>query len=98
MSRLVSALVPALASLATASILAACGGSSPPPAAEARTQPAPQVRGASSSPGLDTCVSMMERQRACTDLYIPALVDLRISLDTPRGIAGEKRDELIAQA
>ena len=98
MSRLVSALIPALASLTAASLLAACGGSSPPPAAEPRAQTAPQVRASSSSPGLDTCVSMMERQRACTDLYIPALVDLRRSVDRPKGIAGEDRDAVIAQA
>jgi hypothetical protein len=90
-------LVPALASVATAALLAACGSASPP-ATEPRTQTAPQVRAASSNPKLDTCVAMMERQRTCTDLYIPALVDLRVANDTPKGIAGENRDALLAQA
>jgi hypothetical protein len=51
----------------------------------------------------DTCVKLFQRQRACTDTFIPALVDLRVSIDKPAGIADEAkkaggRDALIAKA
>ena len=45
---------------------------------------------AASAPSAATqasCVKVFERQRACSDLFIPALVDLRVSLDKPAGIA-----------
>ncbi len=49
------------------------------------------------------CVKLFERQRACTDAFIPALVDLRVELDKPAGIAAKAkenggRDALIAKA
>jgi hypothetical protein len=48
-----------------------------------------------------TCVKAFERQRACTQQFIPALVDLRASLDKPHGIASdvaEDRQGVIEQA
>ena len=45
-----------------------------------------------------TCVKLFQRQRACTDAYIPALVDLRRELDVPEGIAHQPRAELVAVA
>jgi len=51
----------------------------------------------------EACVKVFERQRACTNDFIPALVDLRASIDKPKGIAAEAakpggRDALIKQA
>jgi hypothetical protein len=37
----------------------------------------------------DVCVSVFQKQRSCTDQYIPALVDLRAKLDRPAGIAAK---------
>lgn len=49
-----------------------------------------------------SCVKVFERQRACTDTFIPALVDLRVSLDKPAGIAAsvkkDGRDTMISAA
>jgi hypothetical protein len=49
-----------------------------------------------------SCVTLFERQRTCTESFIPALVDLRVSLDRPKGIAAtaksDGRDALIAAA
>lgn len=39
------------------------------------------------------CTSNLERQRQCTDTFLPALVELRISLDKPAGIAETAREE-----
>lgn len=33
------------------------------------------------------CAETMKRQRACTDVFIPMLVDARIRLDAPKGVA-----------
>jgi hypothetical protein len=47
------------------------------------------------------CVQMQTRARACTDTYIPALVDARAALDHPAGIADavkQDRDGVIKQA
>lgn len=49
----------------------------------------------------DTCQQVFKKQRTCTDLYIPALVELRAKLDMPAGIkarVASHRDEVIAQA
>jgi len=85
-------------------VLAACGGSTKEAAAPApavTAQSGPEVR-AEGSQVYDLCVSMFRRDRECTSAYIPALVDLRISLDRPPGIAQSARDEgrdaLISQA
>jgi len=61
-----------------------------------KSQPAPEVRGESDS-NHATCVAMFVRQRECTDLYIPALVDLSISVKR-YGDIEDTREELIAQA
>ena len=49
-----------------------------------------------------SCVKVFEKQRACTDSFIPALVDLRVSLDKPAGIAAavkqDGRQAMIASA
>lgn len=49
-----------------------------------------------------SCVQVFERERACTDTFIPALVDARVALDVPAGISAraqsEGRDALIAAA
>src|SRR5688500_6690327 len=48
------------------------------------------------------CVKSFQRQRECTSTFIPALVDLRVKLDKPSGIAGidkaEGRTALVEQA
>ncbi len=49
----------------------------------------------------DLCTQVFVRARACTDQYIPALVDLRARLDHPTGIAAEvakDRDGVITAA
>ncbi|HET9626466.1 MAG TPA: hypothetical protein VFP84_34125 [Kofleriaceae bacterium] len=57
---------------------------------------------ATSSPAdHDLCVAVMTHARACTDVYIPALVDARAAADIPRGIRAEvakDRKGVIAQA
>lgn len=87
------ALVTILAVLV--SVLGACGSASKP----ADTTPAAKPAGDDLTA---TCVAVFERQRTCTDEFIPALVDLRIRLDVPPGIAeaasSEGRDALVAQA
>lgn len=77
--------------------LAACAGAE----AEPKTSASPS----SAAPPADfvaQCEVFFTRARACTDSYIPALVDLRIELDKPAGIAEaartEGRDAIIAQA
>src|SRR3954467_11758301 len=37
----------------------------------------------------DVCVSVFQKQRSCTDQFIPALVDLRAKHDNPAGIAAK---------
>jgi hypothetical protein len=43
------------------------------------------------------CVSSFQRQRDCSDTFLPALVDLRVRLDVPAGIAEADRTEGRAQ-
>ena len=48
-----------------------------------------------------SCVALMTRSRECTEVFIPALVDARASVDQPPGIADQvkaDRDGVIAQA
>lgn len=48
-----------------------------------------------------TCVQVFQRARACTDAFIPALVDSRARTNRPAGIADAvraDRDGVIAQA
>jgi hypothetical protein len=49
-------------------------------------------------PEKTACVQVFERQRTCTDAFIPALVDARRSVDRPAGIAQVDRAELLTQA
>ena len=86
--------------------LAACAGSSAqePAAHPVSAAPATQHVAAGdtvSDPGA-TCVASFVRQRECTDVFIPALVDARIAADRPAGIAAAAaaggRDALVAEA
>ncbi|MBP8808242.1 MAG: hypothetical protein KBG48_08690 [Kofleriaceae bacterium] len=88
----------ALALALAPAALAACGGaeaSSPQPT----STPAAAEGDAEA---VAACETFMARARDCTDDYIPALVDLRIELDLPTGIADfartEGRDAVIAKA
>jgi hypothetical protein len=80
--------------LALALVLAACGPSTPPPKSGG-----PAVGSVDSKAG---CVKLREKQRSCTADFIPALVDMRVKLDLPPGIAeaarSEGRDKLLATA
>lgn len=88
MKRILAGLV-----LIVGACLAACGG-------------AAGAGGTGQTAGGDmdaTCRESFARQRTCTDDFIPALVDARIELDLPAGIAAEGkkeggRDALIKQA
>lgn len=91
--------------LATALLtLLACGGTQSPGKSEASAAPAAQATAAgdSSVDAKATCVASWVRQRECTDQFIPALVDLRVRMDFPAGIAAEAqqhgRDALITTA
>src|SRR5690606_8363595 len=81
---------------------AACGGADKP--ASSSTTAGPQGNPAATDPSpRDTCVALFERQRECTDLYLPALVDARVENDIPAGIAAKAaepggRDEIMATA
>jgi hypothetical protein len=70
-------------------VLAACDRPDSPQAAAEKAQLA-DARSA--------CVQLFERQRACTDAFIPALVDLRRELDAPTGIAQQPRADVVAAA
>jgi hypothetical protein len=88
MSKLSLILLASLAPLA-----AACGSTSDAAPAPAKPTAADDSRA--------TCITVMERNRACTDDYIPALVDARARHDNPRGIAEAvktDRDAVIAEA
>ncbi len=92
MSRIATALILALAPL-----VAACGTAS-----EAAPAPAPSKQAASTSGDFQTaCMAVMQRNRTCTDEFIPALVDMRASKDLPAGIAdavAKDRPAVIARA
>jgi hypothetical protein len=79
--------------LATAlSTFAACGS---PPA-----QSAPPQHAQASDPTA-TCTQTFVRERACTDTFIPALVDARARHDMPAGIADQVKADragVIAEA
>jgi hypothetical protein len=85
--------------LVVAGCLAACGGG-------AGADQGKDTTAAQASASGDTeavCRESFAKQRTCTDDFIPALVDARIELDLPAGIAAEGkkeggRDALIAKA
>lgn len=60
------------------------------------------MRGSIQPDPKSSCVAVSQRQRECTDSFIPELVDARIRLDLPEGIAKraktEGRDAIIAEA
>ncbi len=70
-------------------VLAACDRPDSPQTAADRAQLA-DARAA--------CVQLFERQRACTDDFIPALVDLRRELDAPKGVASLPRADTVRAA
>lgn len=77
----------------------ACGGKETP----AESPQPPEDKTASGPVDAQaSCEAMFAKARECTDDYLPALVDLRISLDMPPGIAQaaetEGRDALISTA
>ena len=81
-----------LALLFSANLLSGCGNSAPVGATQAATDDP-----------IEACQAMFEREAACTDSFIPMLVDLRIRHDVPAGIAESAREpngraELIAIA
>jgi hypothetical protein len=81
--------------LALTLVLAACGPATPPP----KTGSGPAVGAVDAKAG---CVKLRQQQRACTADFIPALVDSRIKVDVPPGIAAaaktDGRDAIIAKA
>jgi len=83
-----------LAILAPLALVAACGGAEPP----AKTTAQPAV----ANDGKAVCVEAFQRQRQCTDVFIPALVAARVEHDAPPGIAEadatQGRDALVARA
>ena len=82
---------------ALALAVSACAGAEADPkttSSPSSTTPPPAAQ--------EQCESYFTRLRTCTDQYIPALVDLRIELDQPAGIAQsaqtDGRDAIIARA
>lgn len=90
----------------------ACAGPSSTPAATAATsksttpssRDSQEARGANpeDGPAYSVCEPTFVRQRQCQDVFLPALVDLRVRLDVPAGIAAtaaeQGRDALVATA
>jgi hypothetical protein len=78
--------------------IAACGGSSPPPA----EKPAPQSAARSADDLVPMCKRIFARKETCADDYLPVLLDLRVELDKPPGIGDEVkakgRDAVLAIA
>src|ERR1700690_127059 len=67
----------------------------------AQDTPAQKPGAASTASPAEPCTDVFVRARACTDQYIPMLVDLRAKLDHPAGIADSvkaDRNGVIAQA
>jgi len=87
---------PSIAIALFATVIAACGGSEP----AKKTDTTQKMSSGDDSHAL--CMSFFQRQRECTDVYIPALVAARVEADKPAGIAQEDqangRDALVAKA
>lgn len=81
------------ASLATLAFLAGCSGAETPSSSGSLSE---------STTAQALCVHSFEKQRECTDSFLPALVDARVRLDKPAGIAAAEkesgRDALVAEA
>lgn len=86
----------AIASTILTALIAACGASEPAdtsePAAAAVPSPTPAVA-PSGADHHESCRKMFVRQRECGEEFLPALVDLRVRLDVPAGIAEADRDQ-----
>ncbi|HEY8142585.1 MAG TPA: hypothetical protein VIG06_07940 [Kofleriaceae bacterium] len=99
-------IVRPIALVLTLTAAAACGSSEPPASGtqtNAQEMRAPEVKASvEQHEGYDTCVAAFNRQRECTDAFIPALVDARVRTDHPAGIAAKDkelgRDALVAGA
>jgi hypothetical protein len=78
-------------------VVAACGGSSPPPA-KASPQPSANTAG----DPIPLCKRIFAHKATCADDYLPALLDVRIELNMPPGIGErvktEGRDAILAIA
>ncbi len=87
-------------SVLTLALIVACGGAAACGGADTTADPDPAA--ARPRTMTETCSEIFVRQRDCTDLFIPALVDARIKADKPAGItaraAAEGRDAIIAEA
>ena len=89
--------------LSIALLLAACGSSSKTSKTETDTASTrSQTQASATTDGHGTCVAVFQRQRECTDIFIPALVDARVRADVPPGVAQTDaeggREALVAQA
>ena len=51
-------------------------------------------RAEAAAPAADACIKVFQRQRTCTEVFIPALVDLRVSLDKPKGFAARVKADI----
>jgi hypothetical protein len=95
---------PSIVSSLALLALTACSSSGPAATGKSSAAvPAPVVQAEDSRAGLrQTCVATFERARACTDDYLAMLVDTRVQLDHPAGIAArdqaDGRASLVAAA
>jgi hypothetical protein len=89
---------PSIVSSLSLLALVACSSSGPAASGKpAAAVPAPVVQADDSRASLrQTCVATFERARACTDDYLDMLVDTRVRLDRPAGIAA--RDQASGRA
>ena len=80
-------------------LAAACGGAETP---ATQSQPEAQPAAAATSDAHAICVQAFQRQRECTNEFIPALVAARVRLNVPPGIADKDkelgRDKLVEMA
>jgi len=91
----------AFVTLLAPAALAACAGAEAGESRPATETPAPKA--AAAEPSLaPACEAFFARAHTCTDPYIAGLVDLRVELDKPAGIAAEAqaggKGPLVAQA
>ena len=92
---------PSIAIAALFTLTAACGGADAPAKSGPTTAPTTAKMTSTDDPHA-LCVQTFERQRACTDTFIPALVAARVEADQPAGIAAKDaevgRDALVGMA
>lgn len=80
-------IAPALV-LSLAPLVAACGTAS-----EASPAKPASTEAASTADFQTACMTVMQRNRTCTEEFIPALVDMRARKDLPPGIAEEVKKD-----